>query len=159
MPQTFPQRLLQARQHAGLSQIKLVKAIGMAQSTYNRLEKSGGSSGYTPAIAQRCGVSIMWLATGAGEMLDLDYHEHRADPAADPLGDTKRIYCEEIGEMLSQFTDRHQLRTMYSRFIGEYDKYRAELQATEAPELTHAPSVAQDLPNGVAPKRTPAKHP
>lgn len=65
----FGKRVRQARKHAKLSQAALGKAIGMAQGSLSELENVGESSTYTVQIAERCGVSARWLATGEGDML------------------------------------------------------------------------------------------
>jgi DNA-binding XRE family transcriptional regulator len=62
-------RLLLARQHAGLTQTQLAKAVGMGQSALGEAEMTGQGSAYTPQLAKQCGVDAGWLATGEGEML------------------------------------------------------------------------------------------
>lgn len=66
----FGARLFKARKHAKLTQDQLSQAVGMTQPVLSALEWQGQSSQFTPAIADRCGVSTHWLAYGAGEMLE-----------------------------------------------------------------------------------------
>lgn len=64
-------RVRQARQHAGLSQGDLAIAIGVRQASISELEtRPAASSKHLVKIAQLCGVSPVWLATGEGKMLD-----------------------------------------------------------------------------------------
>lgn len=66
----FGKRVRQARKHAKLSQEKLAGLVGIAQGTLSELEKHYASSSYTVQIAEACGVSSRWLATGEGDMLE-----------------------------------------------------------------------------------------
>lgn len=67
---TIGQRVRRARNHAGLTQAKLAKAVGLRQATISELEKGESrSSAYLVHIAKACGVSAHWLATGEGDML------------------------------------------------------------------------------------------
>lgn len=155
----FGQRLIKARENAGISQKRLATAVGMSQSTLGSLEVRGQHSSYTALIAQRCNVSIMWLTTGNGDMLTLDNPGYQPEPPVDPLAETRRIYGDEIVEMLGQFTDRRQLNIVYSRIIGDIDRYFAELQQPKEPlDQTHAPSVVPGQPGDAEPTRRPALH-
>jgi transcriptional regulator with XRE-family HTH domain len=66
----FGARLKLAREKAGLTQPELAQAVGMGQSTLAEAEGVGNSSSFTVRIAQRCGVSALWLESGDGDMLD-----------------------------------------------------------------------------------------
>lgn len=66
----FGTRLLMARTKAELTQPQLADAVGMSQSALAEAEGVGKSSSYTVRIAQRCGVSALWLESGEGDMLD-----------------------------------------------------------------------------------------
>lgn len=72
MATEFGQRLRAAREHAGLSQPKLARALGVTQSTIGSAESTGKSSTLTSQIAKICGVDAHWLATGRGSMLPPD---------------------------------------------------------------------------------------
>lgn len=67
----FKDRLKAARKHAKLNQVELATLAGLTQTSISDLErgKSKGSS-FAAQIASVCGVSVMWLVTGKGEMLD-----------------------------------------------------------------------------------------
>jgi len=69
MRSEFGQRLRTARTRAGMTQSKIAELVGMKQATYSELEKIGQGSAFTPAIADKFGVAVNWLAYGAGEML------------------------------------------------------------------------------------------
>ena len=66
----FKDRLKAARKHAKLNQGELATLAGLTQTSISDLErgKSKGSS-FSAQIASVCGVSVMWLVTGSGEML------------------------------------------------------------------------------------------
>lgn len=70
MNSEFGQRLKEARKHGGLTQVQLAKKVGIGQSTIAELERSGNGSSHVAAIASVCRVSPLWLASGAGSMLD-----------------------------------------------------------------------------------------
>lgn len=62
-------RLRKARNYAKLTQAELAKRVGLTQSAIGNIE--AGSRGFGSGvvrIAQVCGVSADWLATGAGDM-------------------------------------------------------------------------------------------
>lgn len=67
MRSEFCQRLFEARKSATLTQSQLSKDVGMTQGNYAELERAGQGSSFTPAIADRCGVSVNWLAYGKGK--------------------------------------------------------------------------------------------
>lgn len=66
----FGARLKAARARAGLSQKELALKAGVSQSNLSELEKSGLGSAKVVALAEACGVSVRWLASGEGGMFD-----------------------------------------------------------------------------------------
>lgn len=64
----FSERLAQAMKHAGYTQGRLAKDVGMAQSSVNKLLKDANGSRKTVEIASVLGVRPQWLSTGEGEM-------------------------------------------------------------------------------------------
>ncbi|END4897541.1 helix-turn-helix transcriptional regulator [Citrobacter freundii] len=64
----FSERLAQAMKHAGYTQGRLAKNVGMAQSSVNKLLKDANGSRKTVEIASVLGVRPEWLSTGEGEM-------------------------------------------------------------------------------------------
>lgn len=69
---TFYERLLQAAAHAGIStkQSDIARALGVARQKVSKWKD--GSIPETPsinAIAKRCGVDHVWLASGEGQMI------------------------------------------------------------------------------------------
>ena len=75
----FKDRLKAARRHAKLGQVELAEKVGMNQTSISDLERGKSkATAFTAQIASACGVSAMWLAEGAGEMLALD-NLHRDD--------------------------------------------------------------------------------
>lgn len=64
-------RIIYARNLTGMSQTALAKAVGMAQASLSDLEiGKTSSSRYFLEIAKICGVSPIWLQTGAGDPKD-----------------------------------------------------------------------------------------
>ena len=68
MATDYGKRLRQARKHAGLTQMQLVKKTGIPQSTISTAERKGKGSSETPVYARACGVDPYWLATGRESM-------------------------------------------------------------------------------------------
>ncbi|MEL0577021.1 helix-turn-helix transcriptional regulator [Pectobacterium punjabense] len=64
----FSDRLKRAMSEAGYTQGSLAKAVGMAQSSVNKLLKGAAGSRKTVEIASVLNVSPEWLATGSGGM-------------------------------------------------------------------------------------------
>ncbi|MCD6006872.1 XRE family transcriptional regulator [Halomonas sp. IOP_31] len=65
-------RVKRARKSAGLTQTELGRMVGVKQATISDLEKGASrSSAYLVQIARACNVSTDWLATGKGEMIEL----------------------------------------------------------------------------------------
>jgi transcriptional regulator with XRE-family HTH domain len=86
-------RLYAARKRAGLTQVALAKAAGMSQSTLQEAETTGLKSTYTAQIAEVCGVSPHWLATGEGEMLR---GTGEARPETDQLADALEVLTKAL---------------------------------------------------------------
>ncbi|MEI9689548.1 helix-turn-helix transcriptional regulator [Kosakonia cowanii] len=85
----FSERLAQAMSHAGYTQGGLAKAVGMAQSSVNKLLNNANSSRKTVEIASVLGVRPEWLSTGEGEMLATGLGEpsalYRVNPSKDGI--------------------------------------------------------------------------
>lgn len=64
----FSERLNKAMKDAGYTQGSLAKAVGMAQSSVNKLLNGASSSRKTVEIATTLGVSPEWLSNGIGPM-------------------------------------------------------------------------------------------
>jgi transcriptional regulator with XRE-family HTH domain len=62
----FGQRMLQARERAGLTQLQVRQALTLAQSTLSELEATALSSGRTVEFARLYGCDPQWLSTGEG---------------------------------------------------------------------------------------------
>lgn len=84
MATDFGARLRSARRHKLLTQKQLAHAVGISQGTLSELESIGHGSAYAPQIAEICGVSATWLASGEGEMLEASSRAHKV--AALPRG-------------------------------------------------------------------------
>lgn len=67
---SFSERLNRAMIEAGYTQGRLAKAVGMAQSSVNKLLNGASSSRKTVEIASVLGVRPEWLSTGSGLMRD-----------------------------------------------------------------------------------------
>ncbi|EPZ2459374.1 LexA family transcriptional regulator [Citrobacter youngae] len=65
---SFSERLDRAMTEAGYTQGKLAKAVGMAQSSVNKLLNGASSSRKTVEIASVLNVRPEWLSTGTGPM-------------------------------------------------------------------------------------------
>lgn len=64
-------RIITAREGAGLTQDQLAKASGVSQQTINKLEtRKASSTSHIVEIAVACGVSPYWLALELGERED-----------------------------------------------------------------------------------------
>jgi len=74
----FSERLAQAMKHAGYTQGRLAKDVGMAQSSVNKLLKEANGSRKTVEIASVLGVRPEWLSTGEGEMASSNAREPTA---------------------------------------------------------------------------------
>lgn len=81
MTTEYGSRLKLARTTANLTQAKLSKMTGIAQSTISTAEREGHGSGETPVYAQACGVNALWLATGEGVMLEFGPNQGPAQSA------------------------------------------------------------------------------
>lgn len=83
MTTDFGRRLKAARKKAGLTQKQLAPLAQMSQSNLSELETIAHGSSKTPHLAKVCGVNAHWLATGEGEMEDVqaaspDHSGHEA---------------------------------------------------------------------------------
>lgn len=66
----FSARVIAAREHAGLTQDALAKAVGVSQQAIQKLESGkAGASRKSTQIAVVCGVRPEWLADESGPML------------------------------------------------------------------------------------------
>ena len=66
----FKDRLKAARRYAKLNQTELAERAGLTQTSISDLERGKSkATAFAAQIASVCGVSPMWLAEGAGEML------------------------------------------------------------------------------------------
>ncbi|AWQ43701.1 MULTISPECIES: XRE family transcriptional regulator [Enterobacter cloacae complex] len=74
----FSERLAQAMKHAGYTQGRLAKDVGMAQSSVNKLLKNANGSRKTVEIASVLGVRPEWLSAGEGEMASSSAREPTA---------------------------------------------------------------------------------
>ncbi len=79
----FSERLLKAREHAGLTQDQLAEKSGVKQGTISKIERGeSDSSTFTVQLAMACGVRAEWLALESGEMVDgLYVHDDRMKKA------------------------------------------------------------------------------
>jgi transcriptional regulator with XRE-family HTH domain len=66
---SFGLRLVQAREHAQLSQPEAAKRIGKSQSTIAEAETIGNGCTWLASAARAYGVDPYWLETGEGKML------------------------------------------------------------------------------------------
>lgn len=73
----FGQRVQLAKEHAGIETdvelaARVARLLGREELDPRMMQrtKTSLSSEYTPAIAEVCGVSVLWLAYGIGEMVD-----------------------------------------------------------------------------------------
>lgn len=112
----FGARLVAAREHAGMTQKMLAKAVDMAQSTLAEAEYDASGSAKTTQIAAVTKVDATWLATGKGSMLPTrsahaaeekrppDWFPARPAPAPTPLPTSQNIYqvIIRLGELLAE---------------------------------------------------------
>ena len=70
MTTEYGQRLIDAMKHAEINQKELKARTGLAQSTLASAMNRGNGSTHTALIAEACGVSAAWLATGKGVMVE-----------------------------------------------------------------------------------------
>ena len=125
--------MIDAMKHAGITQKELKARTGLAQSTLGSAMNRGNGSTYTALLADACGVSATWLATGKGSMID-------AAPAMEiyePVGQsemardiattfdliksvrTKAIVYSDISEMLDRVIHGSSLPTTQARAPSE----------------------------------------
>ncbi|EOC1324527.1 helix-turn-helix transcriptional regulator [Cronobacter dublinensis] len=89
----FSDRLAKAMADAGYTQGALAKAVGMAQSSVNKLLNGANGSRNTVALARVLGVSPEWLADGKGVMKPL-MTENK--PAASCASDVYRVEVFDV---------------------------------------------------------------
>lgn len=66
----YKERIKAARRHAGLTQAQLAKLVGIDQASISDLERGRSArSSYNASIAKACGVSAIWIESGAGQMI------------------------------------------------------------------------------------------
>ncbi len=66
----YKDRIKAARRHAGLTQAQLAKLVGIDQASISDLERGRSQrSSYNASIAKACGVSAIWIESGAGPMV------------------------------------------------------------------------------------------
>lgn len=102
----FGQRLLRARVHAGLSQVKASKELGISQSNLSDLEGPAESSTFTAQIARLYGCDAHWLATGEGEP-GFSVREPAAEYGA-ALAKKEQAAVESLRELRALNPDTHE---------------------------------------------------
>ncbi len=177
MRSEFGSRLYIARKYAKLTQSELAKRVGMSQPNLAELESKGQASGLTPAIAIVCGVSVQWLAYGIGGMTDTVPQGAPTVEITQPskanagaVDASREFYMNDIGDMLRQFNNPAELRTIYARILGCIDQYSAELlskrlqpdhasdpAAGPAPTGGKKPKGGQSPADGAEPKPKPGR--
>lgn len=66
----YKDRIKAARRHAKLTQVQLAKLVGIDQASISDLERGRSArSSYNASIAKACGVSAIWIESGAGQMI------------------------------------------------------------------------------------------
>lgn len=66
----YKDRIKAARRHAKLTQAQLAKLVGIDQASISDLERGRSArSSYNASIAKACGVSAIWIESGAGQMI------------------------------------------------------------------------------------------
>ncbi|EOU9540471.1 S24 family peptidase [Cronobacter dublinensis] len=89
----FSDRLAKAMADAGYTQGALAKAVGMAQSSVNKLLNGANGSRNTVALARVLGVSAEWLADGQGVMKPLTTENK---PVASCASDVYRVEVFDV---------------------------------------------------------------
>lgn len=73
--QELKDRLKYARKNANITQAEIAKNIGITQASYSEIERGlVKSSGKIVELAQILKVNPHWLATGQGEMTDIQFN-------------------------------------------------------------------------------------
>lgn len=88
---SFSERLNQAMSDAGYTQGRLAKAVGMAQSSVNKLLNGALGSRKTVEISSVLGVRPEWLSTGAGPM-----RTDGQQPAAPVVATPSNVYRVDV---------------------------------------------------------------
>lgn len=78
--QELKDRLKYARKNANMTQVEIAKNIGITQASYSDMERGlVKSSGKIVELAQILKVNPHWLATGQGEIVDIQFHNAQID--------------------------------------------------------------------------------
>lgn len=111
MSTEFGRRLKLARAHARLSQIQLARTLGISQGTVSEAEIKGYGSSHVVRMAQACGVSPVWLASGEGDMVEGPptagplHAREESPPYAVPPGSTG--WLRRLGAELARLPPEH----------------------------------------------------
>ena len=101
---TFPERLRQAREAAGLNKVQLSKLVGVTKQAVGALE-NGGAKSPTPdnlfSYADALNVNPRWLATGKGS-------PDPTDIIPVPTAKTERI--QKIIDTIEEMSDKDRER-------------------------------------------------
>lgn len=124
----YGERLLKARQHAGLSQKDLAKKAEMSQSTLSELEQVGQGSSKTTRLAQICGVRAEWLAEGKGPMLD----------TSDVPPEANTVASERVAHYLVGKPDASDYRTIALSLAAALEESGTELSVNQFIRLLEA---------------------
>lgn len=92
----FSERLALAMSEQGMTQGKLAKAVGMAQSSVNKLLNGASGSRKVVEIASILNVTPEWLASGAGEMRNSGTGITPLSKNFNPPKDTYRVEVFDI---------------------------------------------------------------
>lgn len=92
----FGQRLVLARENAGISQENAARTVGMSQGTLSEAEVAGKRSGYTSQLAALYQVNPVWLATGKGNMVDMRMTNLEVDHAHSSTANRHRASSIDI---------------------------------------------------------------
>ena len=111
-------RISAARRHAGITQERLAKTIGVTQQSIHKLETGESlSSRKLTEIALACGVSPVWLAKGTGLMTDKNVINNNDDDGytvvtsySQCVGLGSGTYSEEYAETSSLKFKKSSLR-------------------------------------------------
>jgi transcriptional regulator with XRE-family HTH domain len=126
----YGERLLKARQHAGLSQRVLAQKAGFeSQSTLSQLEISGQGSSRTARIAEICGVRVAWLDRGDGPMLDAP---------EEPPSAARTVASEKVAHYLVGTPGGNDYRTVALSLASALEESGMEITAKQFINLLEA---------------------
>lgn len=101
------ERLRLARKYAKLTQEELGDKAGCGQGVVSKIERGDqDNTAYVVKLAQACGVSITWLDSGEGEMLDETYVvlkdtiEYKVQQVMSQMDDRTKQQLLKIGNSL-----------------------------------------------------------